>query len=233
MLKLILLPGMDGTGKLFGPLVGQLGTAFDVNVLPYPTDQSLTYSELQHLVQAVIPASEAFVLMAESFSSPLAILCAAQRPASLKAVILCVGFVSSPVRGWRRFLYSRMAPVFVKWRLPNVAIRFFLAGPDAAPALPTEIRSVISLVKPEVLVHRIRTVLSCDVRTELAEVRVPILYLQATYDRLVGSPCIEEIQQVNPGVIVEKIEGPHLLLRRQPERAAAAIRAFMERIPVN
>jgi pimeloyl-[acyl-carrier protein] methyl ester esterase len=233
MIKLILLPGMDGSGKLFGPLIERVGTEFDVEVIPYPTDQSLSYSELRHLVQAVLPTAEPFVLMAESFSSPLAIQCAAQRPQNLKAVILCVGFVSSPVRGWRRFLYSRMAPILLKRTLPNFAIRFFLAGTNATPTLLTEIRSVISLVKPEVLVHRLRSVLTCDARTDLSRIDVPILYLQAAHDRLVGQSCLGVIRRANPGVIVEKIEGPHLLLRLEPVRVAEAVKAFIDRIPIN
>jgi pimeloyl-ACP methyl ester carboxylesterase len=85
-------------------------------------------------------------------------------------------------------------------------------------------------VKPEVLKQRVRTILACDARAELAKVQVPILYLQATRDRLVGPFCPENIRHIEPQTEVVRIAGPHLILQRQPEQSAAAIRAFMERI---
>ena len=40
---LVLLPGMDGTGTLFEPLLQALGQHWPVQVLHYPGDQPLGY----------------------------------------------------------------------------------------------------------------------------------------------------------------------------------------------
>jgi pimeloyl-[acyl-carrier protein] methyl ester esterase len=78
--KLILLPGMDGTGELFKDLLAKLSGEFETEVVRYPTDRYLSYQQLKELVQISTPASAPYVLVAESFSTPLAVLCTAGRP---------------------------------------------------------------------------------------------------------------------------------------------------------
>src|SRR5262245_41048704 len=70
---LVLLPGLDGTGKLFGPFVERAHATFDVKVVEYPADERLGYPELEALVGRGLPTSGPFFLVAESFSGPIAI----------------------------------------------------------------------------------------------------------------------------------------------------------------
>ena len=53
--KLVLLPGMDGTGDLFGPLIDQLRGVVNTVVVRYPTAQPRTYSELTALAREALP----------------------------------------------------------------------------------------------------------------------------------------------------------------------------------
>jgi len=50
-MRLLLLPGMDGTGLLFEPLVKALPPSLTAHVVAYPTDQHLGYNELLQLIQ--------------------------------------------------------------------------------------------------------------------------------------------------------------------------------------
>src|SRR5438477_10571709 len=97
MVKLILMPGMDGTGELFAPLLRALGDSMESSVLQYPADEPLGYAELLPRVRAEIPRRAPFVLLGESFSGPLALMLAAEAPAGLRGVILCASFATSPV----------------------------------------------------------------------------------------------------------------------------------------
>jgi pimeloyl-[acyl-carrier protein] methyl ester esterase len=228
--KLILLPGMDGTGSLFEKFAELLATTYEVEIVQYPTLDCRTYLELEKQVRAITPASDPFVIVAESFSSPVAVLCASSHPPSLKGLIICAGFVSSRVAGWRRFLYSHLSPVVFRSKPPEVVVRVFLTGSNAPPSLVTAVRSAISLVKPGVLADRVRAILTCDVRAELAMVDIPIMYLQAKQDHLLGPSCLEEMLRIKPLIVVQKIEGPHLLLQREPEKATEAVKVFIEDI---
>jgi pimeloyl-ACP methyl ester carboxylesterase len=94
MVRLILMPGMDGTGELFAPLLHALGNSIESSVLRYPTAEPLGYSELLSRVRVELPKSDSFVLLGESFSGPLALMVAAEAPTGLRGVILCASFAT-------------------------------------------------------------------------------------------------------------------------------------------
>jgi pimeloyl-[acyl-carrier protein] methyl ester esterase len=216
VVRLVLLPGMDGTGELFSEFIAALPDTFEVMTVRYPTEQYLPYSELEKFVRAACPISGPFMLVAESFSTPLAIQYAATNPVNL----------TGPVRGWRRFLGSLLAPLVFRVPLPNLAAKLWLVGSDAPTSLLTAVRDTISSVKPGVLVARLQAVLKCEVRADLSQIAVPILYLQAKGDRLVSASCLEDVRRIKPQLKVALLEGPHLLLQRQPRIAAEAVVEF-------
>lgn len=167
--------------------------------------------------------------MAESFSTPLAIKYAATNPAGLEGVVLCAGFATSPVQGWRRFLGSLLAPLLFRVPLSSLAAKLWLLGWAASPSLVAAVQLAVSSVRPEVLTARLRAVLGCDVRMDLSQITVPVLYLQAKQDRLVSASCLEVIQQSKPEVAVVVLDGPHLLLQRYPLQAAEVVVEFIRR----
>jgi len=229
-LKLVLLPGMDGTGELFSEFVAALAGEFETATVRYPAEQCLSYAELEDFVRAACPISGPFLLLAESFSTPLAIQYAASNPGNLEGLVLCAGFATSPVRGWRRFLSSLLAPLVFRVPVPNLAAKLWLVGPDASPSLLAAVRSAVSSVQSRVLTARLRAVLGCDVRAELGRVAVPILYIQAKQDRLVSASCLDEQRRIKPQMSVAELEGPHLLLQREPRRAAEVVAVFAQHL---
>jgi pimeloyl-ACP methyl ester carboxylesterase len=182
-----------------------------VKVLRYPADRFLSYEQLMALTQSVLPASEPFVLVAESFSTPLAMQLAATNPANLKGIVLCAGFATSPLQGGLRRFCLFFSPVLFSAGLPESAARYWLTGSSASPALLASVRGAISSIRPAVLSARLRAVLGCDAQAALSQVAVPILYLQAKQDRLVNESCLEEIRRIKPQIAAVAIDGPHLL----------------------
>jgi len=53
---LVLLPGLDGTGKLFAGFAEVLRPNFPSLIVSYPTDQALGYDELEARVLAALPS---------------------------------------------------------------------------------------------------------------------------------------------------------------------------------
>jgi pimeloyl-[acyl-carrier protein] methyl ester esterase len=227
-MKLVLLPGMDGAGDLFTGFIAALPDSIQPQIVRYPKDQCLSYPELLKLVQA--PVCEPFVLLAESFSSPLAIQFAATSPPNLKALILCAGFTSSPIIGWRRTLALWMAPILFRIPLYGWAARLFLIGPSTPPLLLAEVRAAVSSVRSEVLTDRLRNVLTCDAREELAEIVVPILCLTAKHDRLVNESSLKEVRNTHPQAIVAEVDGPHLILQGEPRISAEIVADFVRQL---
>jgi pimeloyl-ACP methyl ester carboxylesterase len=224
---IVLLPGMDGTGDLFQDFVAALPGEIQAKVVRYPFDVCLSEAALAAFVRTEAPTAEPFVLLAESFSTPLAILYASTNPTNLRGLVLCAGFTSCPVRGSMRLL---PAPLLARFVLPDFAIRGFLVGRNASSALQAAVRSAVSSVTPAVMATRIRFVLACDVRKQLSYVRVPMLYIQAMNDHLVPEACLKEILEIKPKTEVRAVDGPHLILQREPERTAEIVAHFVRQL---
>jgi pimeloyl-ACP methyl ester carboxylesterase len=78
------------------------------------------------------------------------------------------------------------------------------------------------------MAQRARAVTDCDATHELLQVNVPILYLQATEDRVVGKEALLEIKRLRPETTSTALRGPHMLLQREPLLAAEEISEFIK-----
>ena len=97
-MKIILLPGLDGTGTLFKPLSDVLPSTIESLVISYPPDEKLSYTELTAYVMDRLPTDEAYVLLGESFSGPIAYEIALRQPRNMHAVIFVASFLTPPQR---------------------------------------------------------------------------------------------------------------------------------------
>jgi pimeloyl-[acyl-carrier protein] methyl ester esterase len=79
--RLVLLPGLDGTGELFAPFIDELGEIRS-QVIAYPADRAMNYAEHESCARSQLPMDEDFVLLGESFSGPVSIAIAAAPPAN-------------------------------------------------------------------------------------------------------------------------------------------------------
>ncbi|MEM9402780.1 MAG: alpha/beta hydrolase [Pseudomonadota bacterium] len=223
-MKLICLPGLNGTTQLFDPFIERLPSVIEATTISYPTDRILDYAELESLVQTTLPADEDYVLLGESFSSPLAVRLAAAQPSMLKGLILVCSFVSNPIP-----LAARLAPTIgllpTRGWLARTASRALLGATD--PTVQTRLLTAVESVDSEVLHARLRMIVDLDASGALAAIRVPTLYLRALGDRLVGAAAMAEVARGLHGLRVESIAGPHLLLQERPDESADAVRAFI------
>jgi len=225
----ILLPGMDGTGDLFRPLLAAVPPGFTsrCRVIGYPGDEALTYDELVTIVEQQVADAGDVVLVAESFSGPLALRLAARRPAQVRAVVLVASFVCPPLPRWLRFL---VMPILFRVAPPATVLRRLLLGRDAPDSLLREAKAAIGRVRPAVLARRLKDVLTIDCADDLRRYPGPILYLAAKDDALVRQRSLEAIRSARSDVEVRTIPGPHLLLQAQPQAAWREIERFLEEI---
>ena len=96
MTRLVLLPGMDGTGELFAPFIAALD-GWPTTVISYPPDREMEYAGHEAHARARLPLDGDYVLLAESFSGPVGIALAASRPRGLRGLILCASFAVNPL----------------------------------------------------------------------------------------------------------------------------------------
>lgn len=218
-MKLVLLPGMDGTGALFAPFIREFGSA---QVVAYPTTQ-WSYPELELVARRALPEAEDFVLLGESFSGPLAISIAADPPANLVGLILCCTFAKSPfplLSPFRHLLPLLPVP-------PLGLLETLLSGRFRNPELRILLADALATVPARVLKGRLHAVATVDVAAKLRAVRVPVLCLRAKEDRLVPFSALRVLAENAPNAQVVELVAPHFLLQTAPKQAAAAVATFI------
>jgi len=229
MLTIVLLPGMDGSGDLFQPLIVALDAEFNVQIVRYPADGALDYEALEKHARLSLPRDGQFVILGESFSGPVAVSLAASRPPGLVGLILCCTFVRNPHPAFAK-LHSCADLLPVKLA-PLALLDWFLLGRYSTRHLRSALAAALAPVSSRALRARLKAVLSVDVTSEFKTVEVPILYLQAEHDRVVPPSATRHVMLAQPATQLVKMPGPHFLLQAFPSQAAQAIAAFMRKIP--
>lgn len=224
---LLLLPGMDGTGTMFGPFIQALGADFETRVVRYPAALA-SYPDCTRYAQAQLPEDRPFLLLGESFSGPVAVALAAEQPGGLLGLVLCSTFVRNPHPG-----LAWLAPLVAflpAHRLPLRLIQFLLLGRWGTESLLSAVRSMLSGVRSETMKARLLAVGAVDCTAMLSRIRVPVLALRASQDRLVPKAATTWIQAHLPGLETVTLTGPHWLLQACPAAATLALKAFLQRL---
>ena len=225
VVTLVLLPGLDGTGRLFDDFIAALGPDVDAIVASYPTDQALSYAELEPIARSFLPADRPFFLLAESFSGPLGVAIAAAPPPGLMGLILCCSFVRSP-RPWLA-LARPLARVFPLAALPLSLLSFFLLGRFASTPRRATLAATLAMVAPDALRRRAQEALAVDASALLARVKIPLLYLRAGEDRLIPKSVGDGVAAQAPQTQIVELPAPHFLLQTLPAAAATVVTRFM------
>lgn len=250
-IHLILLPGLDGTGELFAPLLRRIERMhihadepqLIAHALRYPTHDKLDLRQLHHAVEHYIahnlPEDARYVILGESFSGPVAITVAyaAQTVREGEALsrrrcmglILCCSMARNPY-----VMFAPLAPLWsvlpielvpMGWvnRLAQGKLDFWAGGQELA----------MNKVDTQVLRHRLQVISKVDVTAELSALRMPVLYLQATKDVVVPASCARLVQDCAPQTMLARIDSSHFLLQSKPDKALAQIQSFIAQMVVD
>lgn len=228
----VLLPGFDGSGRLFAPLLAEAPLLFDLRVVALPSDTPRDYDELVTWVTAHLPADRPYALLAESFSGPIAIRIASRQPKLLTHLVLVATFVRSPLQPWLAPFGSLARPALFARPPPDYVVRALLAGWDADASLVAALRDAMTSLPPAVAAARAQAALGADEGAALARVTVPTLWLRASADRLLRPGHADDAAALNAAVRVATVDGPHMILQRRPRECIDAIEVFLSaRLP--
>lgn len=220
---LVMLPGLDGTASLFASALALDWAGLPATAIRLPATGPQDYSSLVQVVDPLLPPGP-LVLLAESFSTPLAMRLAARHASRVRALILVAGFCASPQSpglGWLplRPLFAVTPPAFF--------IRQFLTGDDAPADLPNAVAQAIATTPAATLAERVRVALAlteddCPVLRQL-----PILLLQAQRDQIVPWDAQSQLERHFPEARTTWIDGPHLLMQTRTSACHQAVTTFL------
>lgn len=221
----LLMPGFDGTGTLFRPLSLALPQKFDVRALRYSGER--VFDDYVTTVKAQL-SSQPAILVAESFSGPIAMALMARYPSNIQCVVLCATFVESPFLALTRL--ARLVPTFVFGMHigQRAMLRRYCLDEGCDPVLMEQALAVIRSVPSATVAARLQVLARLQVRALCRQIFTPTLILRAMSDRLVSPSRYKQLIEELPGASVREVEGPHLLLQARPKECARMICEFID-----
>ena len=208
----ILVPGMDGTGKLFYRQVPALARSYRVATYAL-RDSATAYEELHDDLERVIdiasPGGGPAILIGESFGGTIALGFTLAHPERVSALVVLNSFAhfGPQVRLRIAIIGLSMLP----WGAMRVVRRltaFRLHSPHTHRA---EIRKFIELTAATTrngYRNRLRLLRRYDVRSRLHEITPPTLFLAAECDHLI--PSVEQAKLMSArvsGAALRVLEG--------------------------
>ncbi|MCU7795892.1 MAG: alpha/beta fold hydrolase [Candidatus Thiodiazotropha sp. (ex Myrtea spinifera)] len=227
-LTLVLLPGLDGTGKLFQPFLSLLPTDLPTQVITYPTANPLDLSELAAYVRDQLPEGP-LILLAESFSGLVALELLRSNKLSPKAVVFCASFAVPP-RPRLLWLIQRIPFIDqLTHSVPDSILKHFCMGGHATQEQLDSLREVLTGIPPRIIKHRLSLIARFQA-DDKSRFEIPCYYLQAMGDRLVPASANNWFQGHFIPFHLRQIEGPHFLLQSQPEACAEQIASLVNQV---
>lgn len=225
--SLLLLPGFDGTGELFQPLQAVLDKTVATRVCRYTQENS--FGDYVDSAAAMLPPENAVVL-AESFSGPIALALMARYPSRIARAVLCASFAVSPFRSLTRAAWFLPTSLFHPSPLQRHVLKHFCLNGESDGMLMDQAVAVARSLRATTVQRRLQVLSNIDMTPLLPRITAPVLYLQAVRDRVVGARVSRELTSLLPQVTVRQIDGPHLLLQSRPTECAAAISNFLMQV---
>ncbi|MEM6674343.1 MAG: alpha/beta hydrolase [Planctomycetota bacterium] len=221
--ELVLLPGLDGSDALFRPFVTT--TSRTATALALPKEMG-RYAELVPTMRERLPRDRSYVLLGWSFSGPLTLMLAADRPPGLVGLVLCATFVRRPVTFIPPALRFAAQPGLFRFLTVASRGKALVAG-YSTPELDALMQEALNSAPSRSLATRAQETLTVDVREQLAACPVPILDLRASRDLVVPRSRGRDVLALRPDAMTRVIRGPHLALATNPGDANAAIEDFI------
>jgi len=224
-LAIALLPGLDGTGLLFGPFLDARPTDVRVSVVTYPPDRFLSKAEVVDEAARQIPRDRDVVLVAESFSGPIAAELLRRRPPNVRGAVFAASFLSPPRPVLLKIAGLLPARAFAGARATIWLRKRLALGWDVSPETYRLFQQAQRTVAPAVLAGRLRILR--DLKPPPDPIDLPACYIQAARDRLVPARCADDYRAAFPNLHFARLDGPHLILQARPRDCWRVVSEFL------
>ncbi|MGB0992205.1 MAG: alpha/beta fold hydrolase [Akkermansiaceae bacterium] len=225
-----LLPGLHGSGELFGPLKRHIPAGVAVETVDLPSHGKQDYDTLlEHLIDSLdLSQTTPRILIAESFSGPLALRLTEYLASQhcIAGLVIAASYAEPPVNPALTLFPLR--PLFLV-KPPRKALQHFLIGDDSTEVDISALRNAIQSAPAKTLSRRIHAVLEMDQDSIPDLPKIPMLLLQAMSDNIVPWSVQQKLELRYPHADVHWIESPHLILQQRAEEACESIQQWLDR----
>jgi pimeloyl-ACP methyl ester carboxylesterase len=208
----VLVPGMDGTGRLFYRQTPRLARSYRVATYMLrdtATSMATLVADLVRVIETVAPVERRAIVIGESFGGALALSLALTEPERVRALVILNSFpYFAPQFRLRLAIYGLKT---MPWGAMALVRRLTAFRLHSRHTHRQEIRRFLQLTAQasrEGYLSRLRLLTRYDVRERLHELRHATLFLAAEQDRLVPSLAQAQYMAARvPGAVVRELAG--------------------------
>lgn len=193
----LLIPGLDGTGKLYYRQIEGLSARYRVRAWAYPREDSFDLADLVEAIAEATSAEEPMLVIAESFGGLVALRLALDYPERIRQLCLINTFPF-----YRRRVRIRLGCALARFlELPlargvkDFVVERTLAAEGIAAEDRARYRQAIRTVYRPAYCRRLELVRDVDLRNRLGEIKVPTFLFASGRDKLV--PSIREARRMH------------------------------------
>lgn len=227
-MKLILLPGLDGTGELFNPLIEYLPNSFDIKVIQYNPQKQQDYSELLEYVLFQLP-QENFILIAESFSGVIAYQIALKKLQYLQTIIFVATFLENPRKKLLKIINFLPLNLIFSVSIPTFIIKQCLLGTKINKQSIELFNQTLKKVNPNILAFRVNEIATL-LPPPNQHLNLKVAYIQATNDVYVTQNAYSKFQELFKNITLYRVNGSHLILQSNPKDCAKVIHLICSKL---
>ncbi len=217
--KLILLPGMDGTGQLFEPMINLLPVSIDTTVIPL---SSLKEDDAKSQAYEIAKqfGEEPIMIFAESYSGLIAYQLCQISTLNIKHVFFAASFLARPSYISK---FSYLAPISIlRFNLiPKFFLSWLFFGSLNRKDLVDLFLKSLRLVSDATLKKRLKYIANLGEPSN--RIHIPCTYLQATKDKLVSKKAVFQFQKVCANLQIKQLNGGHFIAQSNPKECVEAI----------
>ena len=213
-----MLPGLDGTGLLFERFIKVYQG--DTEVISLPESGAQDHESLAKAILERLP-EEDFVLLAESFSGGVAACLLRMGPVSLRGVIFVASFLTPPNRAMLFLAETLPLKALAGLPHPRYLHKLLFLGGTASDRLVEEFVHVARRIPAHLLKQRIGAM--SRMRLSGVKSELPVYYIQAMQDRLIGRRHWRVFKQIYDDVQLYQLPGPHFILQAEPRITAKLV----------
>lgn len=213
-------------------LAAELSGQFEVLALDLPdTSGRQDFASLAEQLAPQLPDDgRPCLVLGESYSGPIALLLGQRYPQRVQGVILAASFANNP-NPWVKAMPGLWAALFRRMWFRLWMGMWIPAGRwlwSMPVATKTAFVNVLKAIPSAILAERIVHSATGDVSGCLP-LSQPLLYLRPTQDWVVSHRAVQQLQSLQPAMVIVHFKSPHLVLQCCPVEVAQAITDFYRR----
>jgi pimeloyl-ACP methyl ester carboxylesterase len=210
--KLILIPGMDGTGLLFEPLIKLMNDDYDYEVICLNAFKNSSAAATLNIIEKAI-GDEEVIVIAESYSGHIAHQLSLNSNLDIKHIIYAASFLENPtiLTYFRCFL-----PLWLirSDLLPTKLIGRLFFGKNKSPALVSLFLKALESVKDKELKSRLEDIRYLKLPLKISD--IPSTYVLANQDYLIRKKCVDAFELYCSKFEYKEAIGGHFIVQSNP-----------------